>query len=340
MKKASFLLAILAILVFCLPVLAQDQIKICEVTDTGGVDDKSFNETAWNGLLAAEEKYGVKPVVLESFSDADYAVNIDQLISDECDLIVTVGFMLADATATAADDYPDYHFTIIDSSVGKDNVVDQVFQTDEAAFMAGYVAAGMTETGVIGTFGGMCIPTVTIFMDGYARGAAYYNEVHGTNVEVLGWNTETLEGTCVDSFDDLDKGKQVSITMMDQGADIIMPVAGPVGGGTIAAMEDRGTGLVIGVDADWYLTYPDNGDMILTSVLKKMDATTLQVVESVLDGTFVGGKVVGTLENTGVDLAPFHDLEAKIPAELLAELEDVRAKIIAGEIELNEIYIQ
>ncbi len=340
MKKSSIILAILAILVFCVPVFAQDTLRICEVTDTGGVDDKSFNETAWNGLLAAKEQYGADVVVLESISDADYAVNIDQFISDECDLIVTVGFMLADATIAASEDYPDYKFTIIDSSVGKPNVVDQVFQTDEAAFMAGYVAAGMSETGVIGTFGGMCIPTVTIFMDGYARGAAYYNEIHGTDVEVLGWNTETLEGTCVDSFDDLDKGKQVSITMMDQGADIIMPVAGPVGGGTIAAIEDRGTGLVIGVDSDWYLTYPDNGDVILTSVMKKMDATTLAVIESVMDNSFAGGKVVGTLENTGVDLAPFHDLESKIPADLLTELEDVRAKLISGEIELNEVYAQ
>ncbi len=340
MKKISIILALIAILVFCLPALADDVIKVCEVTDTGGVDDKSFNETAWNGILQAKEKYGVEAVVLESQSDADYAVNIDQFIEDECDLIVTVGFMLMDATATAADNNPDFKFSIIDASVGKPNVVDQVFQTDEAAFLAGYVAAGMTKTGIIGTFGGMCIPTVTIFMDGFARGADYYNQIHGTKVEVLGWNTETLEGTCVDSFDDLDKGKQVSITMMDQGADIIMPVAGPVGGGTIAAMEDRKMGMVIGVDSDWYLTYPDNGDLILTSVMKKMDATTMQVIESVIDGTFKGGKVVGTLENKGVDLAPFHDFEDKVPADLVKELDDIRAKIISGEIELNPVYAQ
>lgn len=340
MKKISIILAIIVVLMVCMPVLAQDKIKICQVTDLGGVDDKSFNETAWNGIKQAEEKYGVEGVVLESKSDSDYMVNIDQFIDDGCGLIVTVGFMLADATGTAADMNPDVKLSIIDSKVERPNVVDQVFQTDEAAFLAGYVAASVTETGVIGTFGGMCIPTVTIFMDGFARGAAYYNEAHGTDVKVLGWDTEKLEGTCVDSFDDLDKGKQVSITMMDQGADIIMPVAGPVGGGTIAAIEDRGKGLVIGVDSDWYFTYPDNGDVILTSVLKKMDATTLEVIGSVVDGTFQGGEVVGTLENKGVDIAPFYDLESKISPEVLKELEEIRAKIIAGEIELNEVYIQ
>lgn len=340
MKKISVILALMVVLAFCMPVMAQDKIKVCEVTDTGGVDDKSFNETAWNGILQAEEKYGVEGVVLESTSDADYAVNIEQFIDDECDLIITVGYMLADATAAAADMYPDYKFSIIDSSVGKTNAVDQVFQTDEAAFLAGYVAAAVTKTGVIGTFGGMCIPTVTIFMDGYARGAAYYNETHDTSVKVVGWDPEKMEGTCVDSFDDLEKGKQVTITMMDQGADIIMPVAGPVGGGTIAAMEDRGTGMVIGVDSDWYYAYPENTDMILTSVMKKMDATTLEVIGSVVDGTFAGGSVVGTLENTGVDLAPFHDLESAVPADVVADLATIREKIINGEIELNPEFAQ
>ncbi len=340
MKKISVILALMVVLVFCMPVMAQDALKICQVTDMGGVDDKSFNETAWNGILRAKDEFGTEAVVLESTSDSDYAVNIEQFIDDECDLIVTVGYLLADATAAAADTYPDYKFSIIDSSVSKSNVVDQVFQTDEAAFLSGYVAAAVSETGVIGTFGGMCIPTVTIFMDGFARGAAYYNEVKGTDVKVLGWNPETEEGTCVDSFDDLEKGKQVSITMMDQGADIIMPVAGPVGGGTIAAMEDRGTGLVIGVDSDWYYTYPENTDLILTSVVKKMDETTFEVVDSVVNGTFEGGKLVGTLENAGVDLAPFHDLESKVPAEIIAELDEIRAKIISGEIELNPVFAQ
>jgi len=340
MKKISLILALLVVLVLCMPVMAADPIKICQVTDTGGVDDKSFNETAWNGVLQAEKEFGVEGVVLESTSDADYAPNIEQFIDDECDLIITVGYMLSDATIAASDAYPDFKFSTIDASISKPNTVDQVFQTDEAAFLAGYVAASVTKTGVIGTYGGMCIPTVTIFMDGYARGAAYYNETHDTNVKVLGWDVEKQEGTCVDSFDDLEKGKQVTITMMDQGADIIMPVAGPVGGGTIAAMEDRGSGYVIGVDSDWYYAYPENTDMILTSVVKKIDSTTLEVIKSVVDGTFKGGLIVGTLATKGVDLAPFHDLESVVPADVIADLDPIREKIISGEIALNPAFKQ
>ncbi len=342
MKKLfiGVLVAVLVLGVAVFSVAAQDQIKICQVTDLGGVDDKSFNETAWNGIKMAKSELGIKEIVLESKTDADYMVNIDQFIDDGCDLIVTVGFMLQEATATAATDNPDVKFSIIDSAVGMDNVVDQVFQTDEAAFLAGYAAAAMTKTGTVGTYGGMCIPTVTIFMDGFARGVAYYNEAKGTDVKVLGWDLEKQDGTCVDSFDDLDKGKQTTIAMMDQGADIIMPVAGPVGGGTIAAIEDRGTGMVIGVDSDWALTYPDSAKIILTSVVKKMDATTLDVIKSVVDGKFAGGKVVGTLANQGVGIAPFHEFDAEISDELKAELADIEAKIISGDITLNEAFIQ
>jgi len=120
---------------------------------------------------------------------------------------------------------------------------------------------------------------------------------------------------------------------MDQGADIIMPVAGPVGGGTLAALEDRGTGLMIGVDSDWAVTNPDRAKLVLTSVLKHMDATTFDVVKSVIDGTFTGGKFVGKLENKGVGLAPFHEFEDEISEELRAEVADLEAKLIAGEID-------
>lgn len=342
MKKLmnSLLIAVLVLSVAVLSVAAQDGIKVCQVTDLGGVDDKSFNETAWNGIKLAEAELGITGVVLESKTDSDYAVNIDQLIDDDCDLIVTVGFMLTDATKEAALDNPDVKFSIIDSVVGESNVVDQAFQTDEAAFLAGYIAAAKTETGVVGTYGGMCIPTVTIFMDGFARGVAYYNEAKGTDVKVLGWDMEKQEGTCVDSFDDLDKGKQTTLAMMDQDADIIMPVAGPVGGGTLAAIEDRGTGIMIGVDSDWAVTNPDKSALVLTSVMKYMDVMTFEVVQSVIDDTFAGGKIVGTLENKGVGLAPFHDFEDEISEELRAELADLEAKIIAGEIELNPVFIQ
>jgi basic membrane protein A len=137
------------------------------------------------------------------------------------------------------------------------------------------------------------------------------------------------------SFDDQQKGNELAKSLMDEGADIIMPVAGPVGLGAAAAIKERGNAYLIGVDSDWALTSPEYADITLTSVMKLMDATTLQVIKSVIDGTFVGGDVVGTLANEGVSIAPFHELESIVPAELVAEIEQLKADIIAGTITLD-----
>ena len=321
------------------------KIKVCQITDTGGIDDKSFNATAWKGVEDAVAQLGVEGKYLESKEVADYEKNLNAFIEEKCDLIITVGFLIGDATKAAAEANPDLKFSIVDYSYDPAiaNVVGQVFQTDEAAFLAGYVAAGVTKTGKVGTFGGLPIPTVTIFMDGFARGVAYYNEKHAdkTAVEVLGWDVnDDTKGLFTNSFDDQQKGKELGISLMDEGADIIMPVAGPVGLGTAAAVKERGNAYVIGVDSDWVLTNPDYADITLTSVMKLMDATTFAVIQSVLDGTYVGGNTVGTLDNNGVALAPFHGLESVVPAELVAELETVKADLISGAIELNPAFAQ
>ncbi|MDD5367750.1 MAG: BMP family ABC transporter substrate-binding protein [Anaerolineaceae bacterium] len=309
--------------------------KVCEVTDTGGIDDKSFNATAWKGVTDAETQLGITGKYLESKEAADYEKNINAFIEEKCDLIVTVGFFLADATKAAAAANPTQKFSIVDNVYDPTipNVLAQSFQTDEAAFLAGYVAAGMTKTGKVGTFGGFPIPTVTIFMDGFARGVDYYNQKHSTKVAVLGWDFKNPDkGLFAQSFEDQDKGKQLGVSLMDEGADIIMPVAGPVGLGTAAAVKERGKGFVIGVDADWFLTNPDYGAITLTSVLKKMDATTLDAIKQVVDGTFKGGVTTGTLKNKGVDIAPFHDLDSQVSAALKTELEQVRQGILDGTI--------
>jgi len=312
---------------------AAPSIKVCQVTDTGGIDDKSFNATAWKGVEDASE-LGVEGKFLESQQQTDYEKNINAFVEEGCDLIVTVGFLLGDATAAGAEAYADQKFTIIDYAYDPTfaNVVGQVFNTQEAAFLAGYVAAGVSKTGKIGTFGGIQIPPVTVFMDGFALGAAYYNEVHGTSVEVLGWDAVTQTGLFTNNFESLEDGRLMGEQLMDEGVDIIMPVAGPVGLGTAAAVEERGDTLIVGVDADWVLTNPQFAPITLTSVLKNMDVTTLNVIKDVIDGSFAGGLAIGTLENGGVGLAPFHDLADMVSADLQAELDDVSAKLIAGEL--------
>ncbi|WP_322793181.1 BMP family ABC transporter substrate-binding protein, partial [Bellilinea sp.] len=221
---------------------AAPKIKVCQVTDTGGIDDKSFNATAWKGVEDAMKELGVEGKYLESQQQTDYEKNINAFIEDGCDLIVTVGFLLGDATAAAAKANPDQKFAIVDFAYDPEipNVLGLVFATDQAAFLAGYAAAGATKTGKVGTFGGIQIPPVTVFMDGFALGVKYYNEKHGTNVQVLGWDEVAQTGLFTGNFESTDDGRQLGQTLMDEGADIIMPVAGPVGLGTAAAVQERG----------------------------------------------------------------------------------------------------
>jgi basic membrane protein A len=301
-----------------------------QVTDVGGIDDRSFNATAWAGAEQAVDELGVQAQYLESQQQTDYERNINEFIDQDYDLIVTVGFLLGDATAAAAEANPDTNFAIVDFAYdpGFDNVLGLVFATDEAAFLAGYLSAGMTETGIIGTFGGIEIPPVTVFMDGYMCGAAYYNEQKGTSVEVLGRDLFT------GNFESTDDGRSFGETLMDEGADIVMPVAGPVGLGTAAAVQERGA-MMVGVDADMYVTASDFSDVMLTSVLKNMNVSVFEAAKATQDGTFEGGVFVGTLANGGVGLAPFHDFDGAVSDELKAELADAEAGIIAGDIDVG-----
>ncbi len=344
LKRISLLLTLL--LIFTLALVAcggggeeqtaeEGGVKVCQVTDAGGIDDKSFNATAWKGAQQVEAELGGEAKYLESQQQTDYERNINAFLEDDCDLIVTVGFLLGDATAAAAETNPEQNFAIVDFAYDPafDNVLGLVFATDEAAFMAGYLAAGTTQTGKVGTFGGINIPTVSIFMDGFALGVDHYNEVHGTNVEVLGWDPATQDGLFVGNFESTDDGKTLGETLISEGADIIMPVAGPVGLGTAAAAQEAGNVYIIGVDSDWTLTAPDYANIILTSVLKKMDVSVLEASRLVMNDEFSGGIFLGTLENEGVDITEFGQLDSMVSSDLKTELEGVRAAIIAGELQ-------
>jgi basic membrane protein A len=312
-------------------------LKVCEVTDVGGIDDKSFNATAWKGVELAQEELGVEGKYLESQQQTDYERNINAFLEEGCDLIVTVGFLLGDATQAAAEANPDQKFAIVDFAYDPElpNVLGLVFATDQAAFLGGYVAAATTQTGKVGTFGGIQIPTVTVFMDGFTLGVRYYNEQKGTNVEVLGWDPETQTGLFTGNFESTDDGRVMGESLMDEGADIILPVAGPVGLGTAAAVQERGNAYIVGVDTDFTVSVPEYTDIILTSILKNMDVAVLDAVKQVQEGTFEGGTFVGTLENDGVGLAPFHELDALVSDETKAEVEQIREEIIAGELKTS-----
>lgn len=321
------------------------EIKACQVSDTGGIDDKSFNETAYQGMQrAADELEGVTEAkFLESQDAADFRPNIDSFIAEGCDIIVTVGFLLSDDTAAAAADNPDQLFAIIDfpsfippftddDGVGGENVRGINFNTDEAAFLAGYLAAGATQTGIVGTFGGVNIPPVTVFMDGFVYGVRHYNEVNGTNVTVLGWDPETAEGLFTGNFESTEDGRQFGQNLLDEGADIIMPVAGPVGLGTAAAVQDAGDAWIIGVDSEWTESAAEFADVVLTSVRKRMDNAVYNTVNNVLVLGTLGNEYFGTLANDGVGLGA---ISSDIPSELVAEVEQLRADIISGAVSVQ-----
>lgn len=309
--------------------------KACQVSDTGGIDDKSFNETAYKGVTDAVDELGIEGTFLESQAITDFRPNIDSFIAQGCDLIITVGFLLGDDTAAAAADNPDQQFAIVDVSYDPpiDNVLALTFATDEASFLAGYLAAGMTQTGTIGTFGGVNIPSVTIFMDGYLAGANYYNEQNGTDVRVLGWDGS--EGLFTGNFESTDDGRAFGDNLISEGADVIMPVAGPVGLGTAVAAQSNDGVMIVGVDSDWYESAPEYRDVELTSVRKNMDASVLQEIGSQLAGEDLGTLYVGTLENGGVGLADFHDFDDQVPQELKDQIEQLRLDIIAGTVAVN-----
>jgi len=311
--------------------------KACQVTDIGGVDDKGFNQTAWKGVEDAMKDFGIDGKVLESNAETDYVPNINAFLSDDCDIIITVGFLVGDATEAAAKANPDRKFSIVDYAYDPPipNVLGQVYATNKAAFLAGYLAAGMSQTGTVGTFGGINIgPAVTDFMDGFVWGVEYYNEQKGTSVEALGWNPATKEGLFVGNFESLSDGREFAKNLNDEGADIVLPVAGPVGLGSAALASELGADAlkIIGVDADQFLTDPEHHEVYLTSVMKNIDATVNDVIKRAMDGTFEGGVVVGTLENGGVGIAPFHDFDTAIPAALKAELEEVEKGLKDGSI--------
>jgi basic membrane protein A and related proteins len=317
----------------------------CQVTDTGGVDDRSFNQTAFKGLQDAASELGFEPNYLESTSEADFAPNIDELMSQDCKLIITVGFLLGDATAEAAQANPDQLFAIVDNDLfdtateqdrNFDNVAELVFSTDQAAFLAGYLAAGMTETGTVGTYGGINLPTVNIFMKGFQLGIEQYNEDQGTDVKLIGWDNAADDGLFTGDFTDQAKGRATTQSLLDQGADIIMPVAGPVGLGSIEAVEaSGGNAKLIWVDTDGCVSVEESCDLFLTSVMKNMDVAVKDITVAASNGDFEGGTNQGTLENDGVGIAPFHNFDDQVPQELKDRLDELKQQIIDGDIQTS-----
>ena len=322
----------------------------CMLSDEGGFDDHSFNESGKKGLDRVGKELGVKTIAVQSESSADYATNIYALIQQNCKLVIGVGFNIAADLTESAKANPDIQFALIDASfIGADgkpttlpNTKPLLFKTAEAAYLAGYAAAGTSRTGVVGTYGGKPLPTVQIFMDGFARGVSRYNEDTGASVQVRGWDTATGKGgSFVGNFSDAAKGQAITEQFISQGADIVMPVAGPVGQGTLSTVKQRnaagGANSVIWVDSDGYTSTGD-GSIIMTSVVKEIGNSVFDTVKDASEGRFSADPYIGTLKNQGVTVAPFHDFDSSVPESVKARIEELRTQISDGTLDVSTPY--
>ena len=314
----------------------------CMVSDSGGWDDQSFNQSGRAGLTKAVETLGIQEKLAESQGDADFTPNVDNMVQQGCNLTFGVGFLLEDAIQSAAEANPDLNFALIDSTfsdadgnpVTLENAKPLVFNTAEAAYLAGYVAAATSKSGKVGTFGGIQIPSVTVFMDGFADGVKKFNDDNGKNVELLGWDKAKQEGSFSGDFENQGQGQELTKQLISQGADIVMPVAGPVGLGAAAAAKEAGDVKLIWVDTDGYES-TEYGDIILTSVVKEIANAVEDTVKEGTEDKFASEPYVGTLENEGVGLAPYHDFDKEVPEDVKTKVDELKQQIIDGTIKVE-----
>ncbi|HEV2451185.1 MAG TPA: BMP family ABC transporter substrate-binding protein [Streptosporangiaceae bacterium] len=322
----------------------------CMVTDIGGIHDKSFNQSSWAGMQAAQaaEPSKIRVEYLPSTSSADYAKNISAFEARKCGIIVTVGFLMGAATETAAKASPKQKFAAVDCSYASTclpkpvlpNVYQLTFNTVQDAYLGGYLAAGMTKTGKVATYGGAQFGTVTIYMDGFWDGVQYYNQQHHTHVQVLGWSEPTQKGIFVggsNPFGDQGAGARIANTFISAGADIIFPVAGGDGLGTAAAIKTANAGgkhvYMYWVDTDGCFSAAQYCPYFITSVEKGLAIAVRGAVVNAANGHFHGGSYVGTLANGGAVLAPFHPpWDTTVPASLQNELKVIGGQIATGKI--------
>lgn len=310
-----------------------EDVRTAMVTDVGGLGDQSFNDSAFAGLERAEEELGVEINVLESASPTDYVGNLTQLAENGFSPIFAVGFLMTDAIAEVAPQFPDIEFAIIDSVVEEGNVASLTFEEHQGSYLTGVVAGLMTsqdteytnpDDQVVGFLGGLEGPLIQKFQAGYEAGV----ESVCPDCEIL----VQYAGTTPDAFNDPAAGQEISLSMNDDGADIIYHASGATGAGLFEAATDRQF-LAIGVDSDQAEIVPDAP--ILTSMLKRVDNAVFQAVESSVNREFPSGTLTTYgLEEEGVDLAPFGDFEDLVPEEVTSAVDEARTGITGGEIEV------
>ncbi len=335
--KLIFVLLVLSLLVPFASIAAQEPLieSVCLVTDLGRVNDGTFNQYAHEGAVNATDDFGLDYTFIETSSQADYARNIQTCLDEDIDAIITVGFLIADATYAAAEANPDVYFIGVDQFFGSEaqpalpNIVGIQFREDQGGFLAGAMAAMMTESGVVAGVYGIDVPAVVKFRHGFEAGVGYINEQDGTDVQTL--------GVYIDNFIAPDRGAAAAEQFIGEGADVIFGAGGPTGSGGISYAAADGA-YVIGVDQDEYLSTFGEGETpgaenIVTSAIKRVDVGVYDMIAALVDGTgFPEESVfVLTAENEGINYAPQHDSD--VPEEVIARMDEILAGLADGSIE-------
>lgn len=314
MKKfLCVLMAALMLMSMAISANAEETFRVAMVTDTGGINDQSFNALAWAGLQRAREELGCEVSYLESVTEADYGPNLETLYDEGYDLIICIGWMMADALAEAASAHPEQMYAIIDNGTVGENVVGVNFATEQCSYLVGVAAAAMTETNNVGFVIGMVSPLMNTF------GYGYYAGVRDTNPDCV------LQSYNANSYGDAAGGKAATVAMYANGADIVFHAAGGTGTGVIEAAKEQGK-LAIGVDQDQAYLAPE---AVLTSAMKRVDNGVYNLCAALVEGTLVAGDTMYTLADGGVDIAPTVDLMSE---EALAAVAAAKEAILAGEI--------
>ena len=301
---------------------SDEKITVGMITDVGGVNDESFNQSAWEGLQAVQKELGkdkVEVKYLESKQDADYKPNIEEYVDQDLDLIIGIGYKLADAIGEAAENYPEQQFALVDSAYKKqpENVTSLLFEDNVSGYLAGLVAGKMSETGKVGFVGGIKSPTLSKFENGFKAGVLAANKKAEVSVQYA------------NSFSDSAIGKSIASSMISKGVDVVFPCAGAAGTGAIEAAKESGK-MAIGVDRDQNDLAPNN---VITSAMKNVNIAVGDLVKAVVDGSYKAGEVkVNTLATGGVGLAP--TTEKNVPADILKYVEEQSKEIIDGKIKV------
>jgi basic membrane lipoprotein Med (substrate-binding protein (PBP1-ABC) superfamily) len=332
-RKLTLLVCLLVLLVPFASISAQESLieSVCLVTDLGRVNDGTFNQYAHEGAEQAADEFDLEYSFIETQNQADYARNIQTCLDEDFDAVVTVGFLIGDATHAAAVANPDVYFIGIDQFFVEPlpNLVGILFREDQGGFLAGSLAAMMTESGIVGVVGGQTVPPVLKFRRAFDQGVAYINELDGTDVQTV--------GVYIDSFLAPDRGAAAAEQFIGEGADVIFGAGGPTGSGAITYAAQNGV-LVIGVDQDEYFSTFGGGETpgaenLISSAVKRVDLGVYNMLALLGNGENLPEGSIYVLEaaNDGITFAPPHDSD--VPEDVTARMEEILAGLADGSIE-------